>query len=104
MTCNRCVQHVTSAIQAVSGVVRVEVDLKAGRATVDHGDADRGADIDVVTADRIGRANRGNDAPGDRLQRIRVGGAGGDDGEFVAAEPGDQIVTTHDAGEPLGDG
>ena len=39
MTCNRSVQHVTRAIQAVSGVVRVEVDLKAGRATVDHGDA-----------------------------------------------------------------
>ena len=59
--------------------------------------------IDVVAADRVGRADGGNDAPGDRLQRIRVGRAGGDDGEFVAAEAGDQIVAAHDAAQALRD-
>ena len=72
-------------------------------AAVDHGDADRGADDDVVAVDRVGRADRGDDAPGDRLQRIGIRGAGGDDGEFVAAEPGDEIVAAHDAAEALRD-
>ena len=53
--------------------------------------------------DRIGRADRGDDASGDRLQRIGIGCAGGDDGEFVAAEPRDEIVAAHDAAQPLRD-
>ena len=70
---------------------------------VDDGDADRGADDDVVAADRIGRAERIDDAAGDSLQRVGIGFAGGDDGEFVAAEPRHQILAAHDAAQPLGD-
>ena len=73
------------------------------RAPVDHRDADRGADIDGVAADRIGRAHRRDDAPGDRLQRIRVGCADGQDGEFVAAEARDEIVAAHHMAQPLSD-
>ena len=72
-------------------------------AAVDDGNADRGADDDVVAADRIGRAERIDDAAGDSLQRVGIGLAGGDDGELVAAEPGDQIVAAHDAAQPLRD-
>ena len=72
-------------------------------AAVDHRNADTGADDDVVAADHVGRADRGNDAAGDRLQRIRIRGAMGDDGELVAAEAGHQIVAAHDVAQPLGD-
>ena len=36
-------------------------------------------------------------------KRRVIGAAGGDDREFVAAEPGDQVVAAQGAGEPLGD-
>ena len=72
-------------------------------AAVDHRNADRGADDDVVAADHVGRADGGNDAAGDRLQRIGIGGAIGDDGELVAAEAGHQILAAHDVAQPLGD-
>jgi hypothetical protein len=51
----------------------------------------------------VGRADRGDDAAGDRLQRIGIRRAGGDDGELVAAEAGDQIVAAHDPAQPLRD-
>lgn len=35
MTCSSCVKHVTKALQSVSGVSRVEVDLTNGRARVE---------------------------------------------------------------------
>ena len=92
---------VLGAIERHVGVAQ-DVGGVAG-AAVDHGDADRGADDDVVAVDRIGRADGGDDAAGDRLQRIRIGGADGDDGEFVAAEPRDQIVAAHHAAQALGD-
>lgn len=34
ITCESCVKHVTSALQAVLGVTRVEVDLASGRTPV----------------------------------------------------------------------
>ena len=51
----------------------------------------------------VGRADRGDDAAGDGLQRIGIRGAGGDDGELVAAEAGDQIVAAHDPAQTLRD-
>ena len=92
---------VLGAIERHVGVAQ-NVGGVAG-AAVDHGDADRGADDDVVAADGVGRADRGDDAPGDGLQRIGIRRAGGDDGEFVAAEPRHQIVAAHDAAQPLRD-
>jgi copper chaperone len=35
MTCGACVKHVTTALQSVAGVNRVEVDLANGRALVE---------------------------------------------------------------------
>ena len=52
-------------------------------------------------ADQVGRADRGNDASGDRLQRIGIRRASGDDGEFVAAEPRHQVVAAHNAAQTL---
>jgi Cu2+-exporting ATPase len=45
MTCNHCVQHVTRALRGVRGVARVDVDLGASQATVDHGDDTRMAEL-----------------------------------------------------------
>jgi copper chaperone len=41
MTCGHCVSTITSAVEPLSGVTGVEVDLKAGTVRVD-GEADRG--------------------------------------------------------------
>src|SRR5208283_3919704 len=73
------------------------------RTAVDDGNADRCTDDDVVPLDRVGRADGGNDAPGGRLQGIGIGGAAGDDGELVAAEPGNQIVAAHHPTQALRD-
>ncbi len=61
---------VLGAIKRHVGVAQ-DVGGVAG-AAVDDRDADRGADDDVVAADQVGRADRGDDAPGDRLQRIGI--------------------------------
>ena len=92
---------VLGAIERHVGVAQ-NVGGVAG-AAVDRRNADRGADDDVVAADHVGRADRGDDAAGDRLQRIGIGLAMGDDGEFVAAEARHQILAAHDAAQPLGD-
>jgi len=42
MTCGSCVKHVKQALQAVPGVVHVEVDLLSGRARV-QGDLQAGS-------------------------------------------------------------
>lgn len=34
MTCHNCVKHVTQALQAIPGVIHVQVDLASGRAEV----------------------------------------------------------------------
>ena len=65
---------------------------------VDHGDADAGADHDGLVADRVGRADRRDQAVGDGQQRRMVGAARGDDGEFVAADAGDEVVVAHACG------
>src|SRR5262249_34750908 len=65
-------------------------------AVVDHGNTDRSADIDAVSADDEWRADRREDAFGYRLQRIIVRGADHDDGKLVAAEAGNEIVVAHD--------
>ena len=39
MMCQHCVAHVTKALQGVSGVVEVEVNLKKKTATVEQGGA-----------------------------------------------------------------
>jgi hypothetical protein len=64
-------------------------------AAVDDGNADRSADIDAVPADDEWRADRRENAFGYCLQRIIVRGAGHDDGEFVTAEAGNEIVVAH---------
>lgn len=42
MTCGACVRHVTQALNTVTGVDAVEVDLQSGRVCVD-GDAENAA-------------------------------------------------------------
>jgi copper ion binding protein len=39
MTCEHCVKHVTDALKAVSGVKKAKVNLKSGKAEVDHDDS-----------------------------------------------------------------
>lgn len=39
MTCGHCVKHVKQALLEVDGVVSADVDLQAGSATVNGGDA-----------------------------------------------------------------
>ena len=87
---------VLGAIERHVGVTQ-NVGCIAGVA-IENRDADRGADDDVIAVDRIRRADRRDDASGNRLQRIGVGRAVGDDGEFVAAEPRDEIFRAHDRG------
>src|SRR5690242_20309169 len=72
-------------------------------ATIDHGDADRGAHIDAMSADDERRADRSEDPFGYCLQRIRVGSAGHDNSELVAAQAGNEIVLAHDLAQPPGD-
>lgn len=43
MSCGSCVKHVKQALEAVSGVTYVEVDLTSGRARID-GDLQAGAE------------------------------------------------------------
>jgi copper chaperone len=38
MTCENCVRHVREALEKVPGVTRVDLDLNAGQATVEHDD------------------------------------------------------------------
>ena len=38
MSCNNCVQHVKEALEAVAGVISVEVSLNDKSAAVEHGD------------------------------------------------------------------
>ena len=66
-------------------------------------DADRGADHDGLFADGVGRAQRGDDAVGDRLQGGVIGAGGGDDREFVAAEARHHVVAAQAAAQPLRD-
>ena len=47
MNCNNCARHVSEAIQSVPGVVRADVQLEEGRATV-HGDPGAGLNTDEV--------------------------------------------------------
>jgi len=49
MTCQHCVRAATEALQAVPGVVRVEVDLASGLAQV-QGSADQAALAAAVRA------------------------------------------------------
>ena len=74
---------------------------RAADLLVDHGDADAGADHDGLVADGVGRADRRDQAVGDRQQRRVVAAGRGDDGELVAADAGDQIVAAHGVGQPL---
>jgi copper chaperone len=39
MSCGSCVRHVTSALQAVPGVSKVNVQLKAGIVQILHGES-----------------------------------------------------------------
>ena len=40
MTCGNCVNHVTKALESVSGVASASVDLAAARATVEYDPAE----------------------------------------------------------------
>ena len=78
---------------AVERHVGVAHDVGAAAAiAVDHRDADRGADHDVLLVDRIGSANRGDNALRDGHHLGGVGADLGNDRELVAAEPRHQIV------------
>ena len=66
---------------------------------VDGGNADTCADQNVVAADRIGRADRGNDPFGRAIQGGDLGAAGDDHREFVAAQPADQILGPQQSGQ-----
>ncbi len=46
MSCQNCVHHVKTALEAVAGVSEVSVDLDAGKATVQH----EGADVNAMIA------------------------------------------------------
>ena len=72
----------------------------AANVFVDDGDSDTRADHDGLIADGVGRAKRGDHARCDRLQRGVIEAAGRDDGEFVAAQAGHQIVSAHGARDP----
>jgi len=39
MTCDTCVEKITTELQKVDGVKKVTVDLEAGQATIEHEDA-----------------------------------------------------------------
>ena len=67
---------------------------------VDHRDADRGADHDVLPADRIGRADRGDDALRHRHHFRAVVADRGNHRELVAAEPRHQIVAAQRVRQP----
>jgi copper chaperone CopZ len=49
MMCEACVGHVSKALQSVSGVRNVDVDLKAGRATVQHEGAETQTLVEAVS-------------------------------------------------------
>src|SRR5262249_20007503 len=72
-------------------------------AAIDHRDADRRDDIDAMSVEDERRANDAENAFCDRLQRIAVRSAGHNDGEFIAAEPSDQVVVIDDLAQSLGD-
>ena len=75
----------------------------AGAAGVADGDADRGADRDLVAFDRIGPRDLLDQRPGERLQKADVDRAGKHRLEFVAAEAADLAVVAHHRLQPLGD-
>ena len=52
ISCQNCVHHVKTALEAVPGVTSVNVDLDAGKATVEH----EGADVNamITTLDDAG--------------------------------------------------
>ena len=75
----------------------------AGAVLVDHGDADRGADDDVVAADGIGRADGGDQALGERHHLGGVVAQRGDHRELVAAEPRHQVVAAQRVRQPQRD-
>ncbi|MDR0663443.1 MAG: cation transporter [Spirochaetaceae bacterium] len=47
MTCEHCVKHVTEALQGVPGVKKAKVNLKVGKADIDHAD---GVNVDALKA------------------------------------------------------
>ncbi len=72
----------------------------AAAVAVDDGDADRGADHDVLAADRVGRADRGDDALRQRHHLHAVVADRGDHREFVAAEPRHQVAAAQRVRQP----
>ncbi|MDR2343125.1 MAG: cation transporter [Spirochaetaceae bacterium] len=39
MSCEHCVKHVTEALETLAGVKKAKVNLKAGKADIDHADS-----------------------------------------------------------------
>ena len=39
MSCEHCVKHVTETLEALTGVKKAKVNLKAGKADIDHADS-----------------------------------------------------------------
>ena len=90
---------VLGAIERHVGIAH-DIGGAAVRAAIDDGDADAGADDDVVAADGIGRAQRRDDAVRGLLQGRRVGAERGNDREFVAAEPRHDILAAQGSAQP----
>ena len=92
---------VLGAIERHVGVAHDVGD--AGAVAVDGRDADRGADDDVVLVDGVGRAERVDDALGERHHLGGVVADRGDHRELVAAEPRHQVVAAQRVRQALGD-
>lgn len=54
MSCQGCVSSITGALQKINGVESVQVQLKEGRAVVDHDDAKVSADNIAAKIEELG--------------------------------------------------
>ena len=59
MTCGMCVQHVTKALQDVSGVQSADVDLSSGAAAVQHDQSTDPTQLIEAVAEAGYQAHRG---------------------------------------------
>lgn len=91
------------ALGAIEGKIRVPDEI-VGRDAVGgaHGDADRGADDDLVTVDVVGFAQQRDDAVGEDGGIGRAGDGDLDDGELVAPHAGNRVGLAHEGAQPRG--
>ena len=86
---------------AVKRHVGIAHDVGGGAAlVVDHRNADRGADDDVLAADGVGRADRRDDALRQPHHLVAVAADRGNHREFVAAETRHQVAAAQRVRQP----